>query len=50
MKFIIASCLEEKGLLEEAYNQFKTLKVDYTYPELLNMKLENIEKRMNKHG
>ncbi len=49
MKFIIASCLEEKGLLKEAYNEFKTLKVDYTYPALLNMKLENIEKRMNKH-
>ena len=48
MKFIIASCLEEKGMLKEAYNEFKTLRVDYTYPALLNMKLENIEKRMNK--
>ena len=48
MKFIIASCLEEKGMLKEAYNEFKTLQADYTYPALLKMKLENIEKRMNK--
>ena len=48
MKFIIASCLEEKGLLKEAYNKFKTLTANYTYPALLKLKLENIEKRMNK--
>jgi len=41
-------CLEEKGLLKEAYNGFKALKMDYAYPVLLKMKLENIEKRINK--
>ena len=48
MKFILASCLEEKGMLEEAYDEFTTLQTDYAYPALLKMKLENIEKRINK--
>jgi TolA-binding protein len=48
MKFIMASCLEEKGMLEQAYAEFKSLKIDYSYPALLKMKLENIEKRIDK--
>ena len=48
MKFIIGSCLEEKGMLREAYDELKSLKMDYAYPALLKMKLENIEKRINK--
>ena len=48
VKFVVASCLEEKGMLKEAYNQFKALKADYTYPTLLEMKLEDLEKRINK--
>jgi len=40
-------CLEEKGLLKEAYNGFKALKMDYAYSALHNMKLENIGKRIN---
>jgi len=48
MKFILASCLEDKGMLQEAYNGFKALKTDYAYPALLKMKLENIEARINK--
>jgi TolA-binding protein len=48
MKFIVASCLEEKGMLKEAYDQFQTLKKSYTYPALLEMKLEGLEKRINK--
>ena len=48
MKFIIAACLEEKGTLKEAYKAFKALEKDYEYQALLKMKLENIEKRINK--
>ena len=48
IKFVVASCLEEKGLLKEAYNEFQALKTDYTYPALLEMKLEDVEKRINK--
>jgi len=48
MQFILASCIEEKGMLEEAYNKFKALKMNYAYPALLKMKLENIEKRISK--
>ena len=48
MEFILASCLEDKGMLKEAYKGFKALEVDYAYPTLLRMKLENIEKRINK--
>jgi hypothetical protein len=40
--------LEEKGMLKEAYAEFQALKSDYTYPALLEMKLEDIEKRINK--
>jgi TolA-binding protein len=47
MKFIVGSCLEEKGMLKEAYAEFQRLKPDYTYPALLEMKLEDIEKRIN---
>jgi TolA-binding protein len=48
MKFIIAACFEDKGMLKEAYKGFKALEMDYAYPTLLKMKLENIEKRINK--
>jgi TolA-binding protein len=50
MDFIVASCLEEEGHLQEAYNQFKTLEEHYTYPAILKMKLNSIEKRMKKRG
>jgi TolA-binding protein len=48
MDFIVASCLEEEGHLQEAYNQFKTLEGHYIYPAILKMKLNSIEKRMKK--
>ena len=48
MEFILASCIEDKGMLKEAYKGFKALEMDYAYPALLKMKLENIEKRINK--
>ena len=48
MKFIIAACFEEKGMLKKAYKGFKALEKRYAYPTLLKMKLENIEKRINK--
>jgi TolA-binding protein len=48
MKFIIAACFEEKGMLKKAYKEFKDLEMGYAYPTLLKMKLENIEKRINK--
>jgi hypothetical protein len=48
MDFIVASCLEEEGHLQEAYNQFKTLEGHYIYPAILKMKLDGIEKRMKK--
>ena len=48
MKFVVASCLEEKGMLKEAYDEFQALKMHYTHPVLLEMKLEDIEKRIDK--
>jgi TolA-binding protein len=48
MKFVVASCLEEKGMLKEAYDEFQTLTTNYAYPALLEMKLEDLEKRINK--
>ena len=49
IEFILASCIEDKGMLKEAYKGFKALEMDYAYPALLKMKLENIEKRINKN-
>ncbi len=48
LDFIVASCLEEEGHLQEAYNQFKVLEGHYIYPAILKMKLAGIEKRMKK--
>ena len=48
MEFILASCIEDKGMLKEAYDDFQALKAHYTHPVLLEMKLEDIEKRINK--
>ena len=48
INFILASCLEEKGKLDEAYNKFKSLKNEYAYPVLLKMKMESLEKRIKK--
>ena len=48
MKFVVASCLEEKGMLKEAYDEFQALKTHYTHPVLLEMKLEDLEKRIDK--
>jgi len=50
IEFILASCIEDKGMLKEAYKGFKALEMDYAYPPLLKMKLENIEKRINKRN
>ena len=49
MKFIIAACLEDKGMLVKAYKEYKALEMDYAHPALLKMKIENIEKRINKN-
>lgn len=48
INFILASCLEEKGKLREAYSKFKLLKNNYIYPILLEMKMESLEKRIKK--
>ena len=48
MDFVVASCLEEEGHLQEAYNRFKALEGHYIYPAILKMKLMGIEKRMKK--
>ncbi len=48
MDFVVASCLEEEGHLQEAFNQFKALEGRYIYPAILKMKLVGIEKRMKK--
>ncbi len=48
MKFVVASCLEEEGMLQEAFDMFQSLKNNYTYPALLKMKIEGIEKRIKK--
>ena len=50
MTFVIASCLEDQGMLAEAFNKFKSLQNNYIYPSLLKMKVEGIEKRMKKKG
>ena len=46
--FVVASCLEEEGNLQEAYNRFKVLEGRYIYPAILEMKLAGIGKRMKK--
>ena len=46
--FVVASCLEEEGHLQEAFNGFKALEGRYIYPAILKMKLVGIEKRMKK--
>jgi TolA-binding protein len=48
MEFVVASCLEEEGHLQDAYNRFKSLEGHYIYPAILKMKLVGIEKRMKK--
>jgi TolA-binding protein len=48
MKFIVASCLEEEGMLQEALDMFVSLEDNYTYPALIQIKLEGIEKRIRK--
>ena len=39
MDFVVASCLEEEGHLQDAYNRFKALEGQYAYPAILKMKL-----------
>ncbi len=46
--YVMASCLEEEGELKEAYIRFKSLENRYAYPALLKMKMEGIEKRIEK--
>ena len=48
MKFVVASCLEEEGMLQDAFDMFASLEDNYTYPALLQIKLEGIEKRIRK--
>jgi len=48
MNFVVASCLEEEGHLQDAYNRFKALEGKYTFPSILKMKLLGIEKRIEK--
>ncbi len=48
MKFVVASCLEEEGMLQEAFDMFQALNDNYTYPALLKMKIEGIEKRIKR--
>jgi TolA-binding protein len=48
MDFVVASCLEEEGHLQDAYNLFKALEGLYTFPSVLKMKLVGIEKRIKK--
>lgn len=46
--FIMASCLEDEGKLEEALEIFSGLKGNYKYPDLLQVKLEGIKNRIAK--
>jgi TolA-binding protein len=46
--FVVASCLEEEGHLQDAYNRFKALEREYSFPSILKMKLGGIEKRIEK--
>jgi len=48
MDFVVASCLEEEGHLQDAYNRFKALEGLYTFPSILKMKIVGIEKRIKK--
>jgi tetratricopeptide (TPR) repeat protein len=48
MDFVVASCLEEEGHLQDSYNLFKALEGQYTFPSILKMKLVGIEKRIEK--
>jgi TolA-binding protein len=48
MTFVVASCLEDEGMLQEAFDRFQSLQGKYIYPSLLKMKLEGIEKRIKK--
>lgn len=48
MDFVVASCLEEEGHLQDAYNRFKALEGQYSFPSILKMKLVGIEKRIEK--
>ena len=48
MIFVMASCLEEEGELNLAYEKFKSLEKIYPYPSLLKMKLTGIEERVRK--
>ena len=48
MTFIVASCLENEGMLQEALDRFQSLQNNYIYPSLLKMKVEGIEKRIKK--
>jgi len=48
IEFLVASCLEEEGHLQDAYNRFKALEGQYAYPSILKMKLVGIEKRIEK--
>ncbi|MDP6735298.1 MAG: tetratricopeptide repeat protein [Nitrospinaceae bacterium] len=48
MKFVVASCLEEEGMLKEAFDMFASLEDNYAYPALLQIKLEGIKQRIRK--
>ena len=42
MMVVVASCLENQGMLQEAFKMFQSLGNNYTYPSLLRMKIEAI--------
>ena len=48
MDFVVASCFEEEGHLQEAYNRFKALQEQYTFPSILEMKILGIKKRIER--
>ena len=48
MTFVVASCLEDEGMLQEAFKKFQSLQNNYIYPSILKMKLESLEKRITK--
>ncbi len=48
MEFVLASCIEERGDLQKAFDKFKELEDNYPYPALIQMKLDGIKKRIKK--
>ena len=45
IRFSRASCLEEVGRLQEAYQSYQALKKDYPYPKVIEWKIKELGKR-----